>query len=139
MVSHPRKFFYPLESNPDVFNELIRLLGVSPRLAFEDVLSLDAPEESPGPPPSHSPEALALVLAFPADDVLATEYAAAGREADRYADSGDGEPTVWFRQTIGNACGLYAVLHGVCNGRARGFAGKNTDFFLGNNRMSKKE
>lgn len=28
---------------------------------------------------------------------------------------------VWFKQTIGNACGLIALLHAVCNGPAREF------------------
>jgi len=28
---------------------------------------------------------------------------------------------VWFKQTIGNACGLIALLHAVCNGSAREF------------------
>lgn len=44
-----RKHFIPLESDPDVFNELINLLGVSPSLRFEDVLSLDGPHLLPGP------------------------------------------------------------------------------------------
>jgi ubiquitin carboxyl-terminal hydrolase L3 len=108
MASAPRKAFFPLESNPEVFNELIRLLGVSPRLEFEDVFSLDKPEFLPHP-------ALALVLVFPADDVLKAD-AASDREA--YSGSGEDEPVVWFRQTIQNACGLYAVLHGVGNGQA---------------------
>lgn len=107
-----RKAFFPLESNPEVFNELIRLLGVSSQLGFEDVFSLDF---EPHPHP-----ALALVLVFPADEVLRAD-AASDREA--YAGSGADEPVVWFRQTIQNACGLYAVLHGVCNGRVRGFIG----------------
>lgn len=107
-----RKAFFPLESNPEVFNELIRLLGVSPRLEFEDIFSLDF---EPHPDP-----ALALVLVFPADEVLRAD-AASGREP--YKGAGADEPVVWFRQTIHNACGLYAVLHGVSNGRARGFIG----------------
>lgn len=114
MVSSPRKAFFPLESNPDVFNELIRLLGVSPRLAFEDVFSLDDPDLLPHP-------ALALVLVFPADEVLKADAASDRAE---YAGRGEDEPVVWFKQTIQNACGLYAVLHALCNGRARGYLGK---------------
>lgn len=109
-----RKAYYPLESNPDVFNELIGLLGVSPQLAFEDVFSLEDPEFLPHP-------ALALVLVFPAD-VLEKEYAAS--TAVEYTGSGDDEPTIWFKQTIHNACGLYAVLHALCNGEAARYIGK---------------
>jgi ubiquitin carboxyl-terminal hydrolase L3 len=113
MVSSPRKAFLPLESNPSVFTELIRLLGVSPRLSFEDVFSLDDPAFLPHP-------ALALVLVFPADDILEADLASTRAH---YAGSGADEPVVWFKQTIHNACGLYAVLHAVCNGPAREFVG----------------
>ena len=36
-----------------------------------------------------------------------------------YEGSGDGEDVVWFKQTIKNACGMFGILHGVCNGEAR--------------------
>lgn len=115
MVSASRKAFFPLESNPEVFNELIRLLGVSPRLQFEDIFSLDEPEFLPHP-------SLALVLVFPADEVLKADAASDRAE---YTGSGEGEPVIWFKQTIQNACGLYAVLHGVCNGAARTYIGES--------------
>jgi ubiquitin carboxyl-terminal hydrolase L3 len=38
-----------------------------------------------------------------------------------YAGKGEDEPVVWFNQTIGNACGLYALIHSVANGEARPF------------------
>ncbi|KAJ9149576.1 Ubiquitin carboxyl-terminal hydrolase, partial [Coniochaeta hoffmannii] len=113
MVPSPCKAFLPLESNPTVFNELIQLLGVSPRLAFEDIFSLDD-----NPDLLLSRPALALILVFPADDVLEAD-ALSDRPA--YAGFGSEEPVLWFRQTIQNACGLYAVLHAVCNGAARGY------------------
>lgn len=31
----------------------------------------------------------------------------------------DGEEIVWFKQTIGNACGSYALIHTVLNGPAK--------------------
>jgi ubiquitin carboxyl-terminal hydrolase L3 len=113
MGPNPPKTFYPLESNPDVFNELIRLIGVSPGLHFEDIYSLDDPSSLPHP-------ALALILVFPADDVLRAD-ALSDRTA--YTGSGPAEPVVWFKQTIGNACGLYAILHALCNGAARSHIG----------------
>lgn len=36
-----------------------------------------------------------------------------------YAGKGEQEPVLWFRQTIGNACGLMGLLHAVSNGTAR--------------------
>ncbi|KAK4188561.1 putative ubiquitin carboxyl-terminal hydrolase 1 [Podospora australis] len=80
-----RKHFIPLESNPDVFNELLRALGVSEEVTFEDVFTLDDPDLLLRP-------ALAAIL-----------------------------PVIWFRQTINNACGLYAVLHALSNGQSRRF------------------
>jgi ubiquitin carboxyl-terminal hydrolase L3 len=116
MATERRKSFYPLESSPDVFNELVQLLGASPQLAFDDVLSLDDPELLPHP-------ALALVLVLP-DGPLIKSYAADAPDAEKYSGSGADEPVVWFKQTIYNACGLYAILHALSNGEALKYLGK---------------
>ena len=34
-----------------------------------------------------------------------------------------GEEMIWIRQTIDNACGLYAILHATCNPETREFIG----------------
>lgn len=113
MAAQQRKSFYPLESNPEVFNELIQLLGVSSDLAFEDIYSLDDPELLPHP-------ALALVLVLP-EGPLIKAYAADAADpsySNEYSGCGADEPVVWFKQTIYNACGLYALLHALSNGEA---------------------
>ncbi|CCF35767.1 ubiquitin carboxyl-terminal hydrolase, family 1 [Colletotrichum higginsianum] len=111
------KAFIPLESNPDVFNELIALLGVPPSLHFEDVFTLDDPAALP-------PRILALVLVFPTTPAyearLTAEEAGAKDWMAGQHDEED-EDAVWFKQTINNACGLYAVLHALANGRAKDF------------------
>ncbi|KAF5621761.1 ubiquitin carboxyl-terminal hydrolase L3 [Fusarium sp. NRRL 52700] len=38
-----------------------------------------------------------------------------------YDGSGPDEPVVWYKQTIGHACGLIALLHSVSNGTAKSF------------------
>ena len=38
-----------------------------------------------------------------------------------YAGSGAQEPVLWFKQTIGNACGLIGLLHSISNGGAAEF------------------
>jgi ubiquitin carboxyl-terminal hydrolase L3 len=116
MAIEQRKSYYPLESNPEVFNELIQLLGASSHLAFDDVYSLDEPELLPHP-------ALALVLVLP-EGPLIEAYAADAPDAKEYSGSGAHEPVVWFKQTIYNACGLYAVLHALSNGEALNHLGK---------------
>lgn len=103
-----RKHFFPLESNPFIFSQLIHSLGVSQDLTFQDILSLDDPDLLPHP-------ALALVLVFPTSS--AYEDCKAKEEALRqeYAGSGKEEEIIWFKQTINNACGLYGALHAVSN------------------------
>ncbi|KLU81499.1 ubiquitin C-terminal hydrolase L3 [Magnaporthiopsis poae ATCC 64411] len=106
--------YIPLESNPDVFTGLAHRLGLSPQLAFHDVLSLDEPELlALVPRPVR-----ALVLAFPAPE---DNYERRMRDQENdgrpvYDRAGDDEDVVWFRQTIYNACGLYALLHALANG-----------------------
>ncbi|RYC56459.1 hypothetical protein CHU98_g9761, partial [Xylaria longipes] len=45
---------------------------------------------------------------------------------DEYTGKGEGEPVVWWKQTIRNACGLMGLLHAVSNGPARGFIEQDT-------------
>lgn len=117
-----RKTFIPLENNPEVFTSLIHDLGVSDKLAFHDVYSLDEPSLlSMVPRPAH-----ALIFITPAPMYYAVRNAdgdaVIGKEGGdklTYSGSGQAEPVKWFRQTIGNACGLIALLHAVANGVPR--------------------
>ncbi|KZM24554.1 Ubiquitinyl hydrolase 1 [Ascochyta rabiei] len=107
------KHFVPLESNPDVFTLLIHQLGVSEALSFQEVLSLNDVASFPRP-------ALALILIFPTSETYETHRSI--EDADREENTGpDADGTIWFKQTINNACGLYAILHAVCNGDAVSF------------------
>jgi ubiquitin carboxyl-terminal hydrolase L3 len=105
-----RKHFTPLESNPEIFTSLIHTLGVSPSLEFQDVLSLDDADLLAFlPRPAH-----ALILVFPTTDAYETRVEKEDSLLTPY-EAGD---VVFFKQTINNACGLYAVLHAICNGSA---------------------
>jgi hypothetical protein len=96
---------------------------MSKRLAFHDMLTLSPSDDEllafvPRP-------VLALVLVIPAPD----GYAVRLREVEEkdvkpHDKKGDEEDAVFYHQTIGNACGLYAILHAVSNGEARGFVGE---------------
>lgn len=109
------KHFIPLESNPEVFTELIHRLGIPKSLEFHDVLSLDDPDLLgflPRP-------ADALILVFPTTEAYETRI----RDEDSRlqlngANKSEGD-VLFFKQTINNACGLYAILHAACNGEAR--------------------
>ncbi|KAK2018665.1 ubiquitin carboxyl-terminal hydrolase, family 1 [Colletotrichum eremochloae] len=116
-----KKTFIPLENNPDVFTSLVHDLGVSPSLGFFDVYNLDEPallDLVPRP-------ALALIFISPAPMYYQVRAADGTRSAKEdgvtYEGAGPGEPVTWFLQTIGNACGLYALIHAVGNGEAREF------------------
>jgi len=109
------KHFIPLESNPIVFTELAHKLGLSTSLVFEDVLSLDDPELLgflPRP-------AFALILVFPTTDDYEKRVQDEDAKVEEFRTSGGAGDLVFFKQTINNACGLYAILHAVCNGEAR--------------------
>ncbi|KAI0876664.1 ubiquitin carboxyl-terminal hydrolase, family 1, partial [Hypoxylon argillaceum] len=58
---------------------------------------------------------LALIIVFPTP----SDYEARlDQESDLIAKNDD---VIWFKQTINNACGLYAIIHAVANGRARDY------------------
>lgn len=109
---HYTKHFIALESDPDLFTTLAHKLGLDSSVAFQDVLSLDDPELLaliPRP-------VLALILVFPASATYESRKAEEEALLPSYAGKGEDEPVLWFRQTINNACGLYGLLHAVCNG-----------------------
>ncbi|KAH7066093.1 hypothetical protein BKA63DRAFT_425862 [Paraphoma chrysanthemicola] len=110
-----RKHFIPLESNPEVFTELIHKLGVSPTLEFQDVLSLDDPELLAFLPRP----VFALVLVFPTTSSYDKKVYEEDAEQEPSSSSHDNGDVVFFKQTINNACGLYAILHAICNSEAR--------------------
>ncbi|KAI0809950.1 ubiquitin carboxyl-terminal hydrolase, family 1 [Xylaria sp. FL0064] len=109
------KHFIPLESNPTLFTRLIHQLGVSSSLSFYDVWSLDDPELlSLVPRP-----VLAFIIVFPTSSDYEDRLAKENDLAVNDRPHGESKDVIWFKQTINNACGLYAILHAVGNGRAR--------------------
>ncbi len=105
------KNFVPLESNPDVFNKLMHDLGVSDRFEFIDIWSIeDSDQLAMVPHP-----VLALILVLPTSENYEQKKSEEESTRDIYKGSGDEEKVMWFQQTINNACGLYALLHAVCN------------------------
>jgi ubiquitin carboxyl-terminal hydrolase L3 len=106
-----RKHFIPLESNPEVFTELIHRLGVPQSFEFQDVFSLHDAGLLPRP-------AYALVLVFPTTDAYEKRVREEDNHLEPYQRNGADDDVLFFKQTINNACGLYAILHAVCNGGA---------------------
>ncbi|KAF6760154.1 ubiquitin C-terminal hydrolase L3 [Ephemerocybe angulata] len=103
-----RKYYIPLESDPEIFTGLVRNLGVE-GFEFQDIMSLDPEMLEFVPRP-----VLALILVYPLEDDDTTQEEAE-KDKPMYDGKGEDEPVVWFAQTIGNACGLYAILHALSN------------------------
>lgn len=120
------KHYLPLESDPAVFTELIHELGVSHDLTFQDIVSIDDPELiSLLPRPVY-----ALVLIFPTSEDYELQIQHETFKTPEYHNSENDQTVIWFKQTINNACGLYAILHAVSNGAAKEFISQWTFFFL---------
>ena len=108
------------ENNPEVMTALVHKLGLSDSLSFHDVYSLDDPSLLAFVPrPVH-----ALLLVFPVSKGYEAGRMAEDAPLPVYNGSGPDEEVLWFRQTIGNACGMMGLLHLACNGGARDLIGK---------------
>lgn len=114
----PIKAYIPLESNPEVFTQLLRNLG-APSLEFQDVFSIDDPDLMA----IVTRPVLAFVLVFPTSEIYEKHKAAEEATRSAYEGMGPGEDVIWFKQTIHNACGLYGILHAISNGPARDYIG----------------
>lgn len=110
----PKKLFSVLENNPEVMNHLARALGLSDQLSFHDIYSLTEPDLlALIPRPVY-----ALLVIIP----LTPTWHAARQSEDtdklEYAGKGASEPVIWFKQTIGNACGSIGLVHCLLNSGA---------------------
>lgn len=110
-----KKFFTVLENNPSVMTHLASSLGLDmSSLSFHDIYSLTNPDLlALIPRPVH---ALLVIIPF-------TPSWHAIREAEdankpEYTGKGPNEPVLWFKQTIGNACGSIGLLHCILNSEA---------------------
>jgi ubiquitin carboxyl-terminal hydrolase L3 len=98
-------------------NQLAATLGLSSALEFYDVYSFDEPELI-----AHIPRpVLALLVIIPFTPAWDRSRKAEDAEKETYSGSGPDEPVVWFKQTIGHACGSIGLLHSVLNGSAVDF------------------
>ncbi|CAK9436001.1 uncharacterized protein LODBEIA_P05820 [Lodderomyces beijingensis] len=103
------KSVIPLESNPQIFTDLAHKLGLSPILQFHDVYSLTDPDLV-----AFLPQPIfGIILLFP----LTPSYEAYRKRTDSQSQdyTNDNGNIKWFKQTIRNGCGLYALLHILAN------------------------
>ena len=94
----------PIENNPEVLDDLAHRLGLSDDLGFHDVYSLDDPDLLAFVPRP----ALALIMILPTGGGY--ERRKVEQDADRQESDGVSvKNVVWYKQTIGNACGTVSV------------------------------
>ncbi|KAH8728215.1 hypothetical protein GQ44DRAFT_676460 [Phaeosphaeriaceae sp. PMI808] len=109
-----KKLFAVLENNPEVMNHLARALGLDDKLSFYDIYSLtDTDLLAFIPRPVY-----ALLVIIPLTPAWHEEREAEDKDKAEYAGKGDAEPVIWFKQTIGNACGSIGLVHSLLNSDA---------------------
>ncbi|ORY13856.1 hypothetical protein BCR34DRAFT_480305 [Clohesyomyces aquaticus] len=110
----PKKWFHVLENNPQVMNHLAHALGLDKSLSFYDIYSLtdsDLLAFIPRP-------VLALLVIIPMTPTWNEARISEDKDKADYTGKGDQEPVVWFKQTIGHACGSIGLVHCLLNGEA---------------------
>jgi len=124
-VPKTKKMWVPLENNPEVMTSLVHKLGLSSTLSFHDVFSIDDPDLLAFVPRP----ALALLLVFPISKTYETHRMEEDSDRPVYNGKGDEEPVIWYKQTIGNACGMIGLLHAVSNGHSKKFIDRGSDLW----------
>jgi ubiquitin carboxyl-terminal hydrolase L3 len=114
LLDHSHQLTRHSENNPEVMNHLAYKLGLSRDLAFYDVYSLHDPSLLAFIPRP----AYALLAIIPMTKAWKNSREAEDGPLEMYSKAGLEEPVVWFKQTIGHACGSIGLLHCVCNGPA---------------------
>lgn len=104
-----------IENNPEVMTPLAHKLGLSSNFEFYDVYSLTEPSllaMIPRP-------VLALLVIIPLTPSWHENRTAEDANKREYEGKGEKEPVVWFKQTIGHACGSIGLTHCLLNGPAK--------------------
>ena len=100
----------PLEANPELFTAWCERLGLdTQRYAFHDVFGLDEELLAMVPQPV---QAVLFLFPITPDVERRREVEDAVTEAPPHSE------LLWFKQTIGNACGTIGLLHAVANSAA---------------------
>ncbi|KAF2622466.1 cysteine proteinase [Macroventuria anomochaeta] len=108
------KLFVMLENNPEVMNHLAEALGMDGSLSFYDIYSLTDPDLLAFiPRPVY-----ALLVIIPLTPTWHDARTMEDKDKGDYEGKGEDEPVIWFKQTIGNACGSIGLVHSLLNSEA---------------------
>jgi ubiquitin carboxyl-terminal hydrolase L3 len=109
-----KKQFVVLENNPQVMNHLAYALGLNKSLAWYDIYSLTDPDLLAFIPRP----ALALLVIIPLSSTWHEARTAEDKDKADYEGVGEEETMIWFKQTIGDACGSIGLVHALLNSEA---------------------
>lgn len=109
-----KKMFTVLENNPEVMNHLGKALGMRDNLSFYDIYSLTDPDLLAFIPRP----AYALLVIIPLTPTWHEARETEDEGKGDYEGKGEDEPVIWFKQTIGNACGSIGLVHSLLNSGA---------------------
>lgn len=96
----------PLESNPDVMNKYLSILGVSNKWNIVDVYGLEGDALQWIPRPT-----LALILLYPITDTQ-EQFCNEQGSAEKLPQN-----LFFLKQIVSNACGTIALIHSIANNR----------------------
>lgn len=99
----------PLESNPEVMNKFLNLLGVPKKWNMVDVYGLDPEVLAWVPKP-----VLAVILLFPCSQKF-YDYSSAQEERLKKEGQTVDKGVYYLKQIVSNACGTVALIHSVAN------------------------
>ena len=101
----------PLESNPELFTSWCSSLGMdTSKFAFHDIFGTDPDLLAMVPQP-----VAAVLLLFPITPSMEQLRTTENASASSASSTSD---ILWFKQTIGNACGTIGLLHALANSSA---------------------
>ncbi len=105
-----RPKWVPLESNPELFTSWCSNMGMdTSKFAFHDIYGTDPDLLAMVPQP-----VAAVLLLFP----LTESMEQLRQKENAAATTSSSSDILWFKQTIGNACGTIGLLHALSNSSA---------------------
>ncbi|CBQ72137.1 probable ubiquitin thiolesterase L3 [Sporisorium reilianum SRZ2] len=111
-MTESRMMWVPLESNPELFTTWCSSMGMdTSKFAFHDIYGTDPDLLAMVPQPVS-----AVLLLFPITESV--EKLRASENASAQPPPSDSNDILWFKQTIGNACGTIGLLHALANSSA---------------------
>ncbi|KDN52941.1 cysteine proteinase [Tilletiaria anomala UBC 951] len=105
----------PLESDPELFTAWAHKMGLQEgTFQYYDVFGLDDALLDMVPSPAE-----AVLLLFPVSKEYEEKRLEDDKDIDEAATAEATGDSLWFKQTIGNACGTMGLLHSLANSSAR--------------------